>query len=1119
MKKLLFISAILLSVFFLAISASAATNYTVPYATDAPTLDGMIDDVYKKCDPVDVSALSKDATAEGHSTGTAYFAYDEKFIYVIIDVIDDTPCPPAGSNGDKMSAYDGILFAYNFSGKYTKIDSNTGTKAGYIQINLASSSATRNAINIKTDDAGNQTGYTIEFSFSWPNDYPIYVAKTGMVSFAIWLYDYEYNATTGEVKNYGFVMTHPGQEDAYAVAVAYDAGGNGLWDGLDMEVVDYAAMDPNNLTATFSYNGTPATVMCPVVKNSKITAPEYPKCDGIPLGWVTADKQFYAAGSKITVTEASKDFELLTVDLKALDGVSVSTSENNKWGLRFAATVSKADYDKLTEYVSTVKTGALILPLNAAEGAEITHQKLRGVHARFCDIINSGWNKEVGDGTVYGWYAAVKNIDPSLIATDFVFVPYISFHDKYGSIQYVYADNQIVGNIYKTAFLAFEDRDVSYKNQTDEGVNSKYTKDELSVLSEYIGRVISLSPQLDGTLIGKAPDSIGTPKYIKFNYYAVYTDGVLTLASYDGSSADFDKADFVILGDRILELDSNGLSQVSFNIGNGFDAIRLNQVGYRPNAVKRVIVTEGGNIFWVVDAATGQIVYADTVEAGRYEPNADEVVNYCDFTEFTTPGMYYIVVDLNYQNISYPFTISEDVYDEAHELLLKAYYYNRCGCTVNDTEYNVYHSPCHTGNAMVLEFTGEYSKNSNGENAYEVRETGEVVSGSKLLGGWHDAGDYGRYTLWEANSVGLMMLSYFINPDAYGDDTGIPESGNGIPDVLDEARYTLEWLTNMQRADGAFYHKLTSMGHAGMSDLPTQDRKQFYLWPVSLEGTSTAAGALAIASYAFADIDPEFATKCLNVAISAYNWSTSNLNIGQYPAEFSGTGNPRSGNYNYELAYAASALYSATGDESYHNAFASYSTHSINQATNNAIKCAALNYILNPTNQPQNDDILERYANIYAEYAETQREKFSSTAYEFCYYVNLYANQGLASVSAALVIDELYNGRDNSVLIGENVNYILGKNGVGYSGILGIGYQQIQHPHIRIWTPGWLTGGAFEYDLLKGRFAEQLKTETRISPNDPPLKCYVDEFTYFQVNEPTISTNSNALIVFAYVTK
>ena len=116
---------VLLSVIFLAISA-AATNYTVPYAAEAPAIDGVIDKVYMKCSPIDISTPAPGSVAEGHSTGTAYFAYDVNYLYLIVDVIDDTPCPPKGSNGDKMSSYDGILFAYNYTGETVEIGSSEG---------------------------------------------------------------------------------------------------------------------------------------------------------------------------------------------------------------------------------------------------------------------------------------------------------------------------------------------------------------------------------------------------------------------------------------------------------------------------------------------------------------------------------------------------------------------------------------------------------------------------------------------------------------------------------------------------------------------------------------------------------------------------------------------------------------------------------------------------------------------------------------------------------------------------------------------------------------------------------------------------------------------------------
>ena len=72
-----------------------------------------------------------------------------------------------------------------------------------------------------------------------------------------------------------------------------------------------------------------------------------------------------------------------------------------------------------------------------------------------------------------------------------------------------------------------------------------------------------------------------------------------------------------------------------------------------------------------------------------------------------------------------------------------------------------------------------------------------------LRGGWFDAGDYNKYTSWTARNVIVLLRAYSENPDAFGDDSGIAELGNGVPDMLDEVRWALDWLARMQNADGS----------------------------------------------------------------------------------------------------------------------------------------------------------------------------------------------------------------------------------------------------------------------------------------------------------------------------
>ncbi len=119
-------------------------------------------------------------------------------------------------------------------------------------------------------------------------------------------------------------------------------------------------------------------------------------------------------------------------------------------------------------------------------------------------------------------------------------------------------------------------------------------------------------------------------------------------------------------------------------------------------------------------------------------------------------------------------------------------YLQRCGEVITDSDFG--HSACHTGMASV----------------YGTNEKIDVS------GGWHDAGDYGRYIVPAAKTIGDLLYAYEANPKLYSDNIGIPQSGNGIPDILDEARYELEWMMKMQRADGGVYHKVTCEKFPGL---------------------------------------------------------------------------------------------------------------------------------------------------------------------------------------------------------------------------------------------------------------------------------------------------------------
>ena len=135
------------------------------------------------------------------------------------------------------------------------------------------------------------------------------------------------------------------------------------------------------------------------------------------------------------------------------------------------------------------------------------------------------------------------------------------------------------------------------------------------------------------------------------------------------------------------------------------------------------------------------------------------------------------------------FSVSERPWRDVTNALIKGLYYQRCGCSLDAAHAGPYRHPaCHTALAADWLDRG--------------------VS-RRVAGGWHDAGDYGKYVGPGAVAAAHLIYAWKLFPDGCSDDLNIPETGSGMPDILSEARWEILWLLQMQRADGAFHHKLT----------------------------------------------------------------------------------------------------------------------------------------------------------------------------------------------------------------------------------------------------------------------------------------------------------------------
>lgn len=287
---------------------------------------------------------------------------------------------------------------------------------------------------------------------------------------------------------------------------------------------------------------------------------------------------------------------------------------------------------------------------------------------------------------------------------------------------------------------------------------------------------------------------------------------------------------------------------LSYEIPVSTPGILVNRLGYMPESTK-VAVFKGEelpDVFYVIDAESSDIVYTGSLEEQGYNEELEEYNSYGDFSELQTPGNYYIEAPI--LGMSYSFSIGEEIYKETFIEACRQYYYNRCGITLT-TEYagENAHNACHTGKAMLKEDTS--------------------IS-LDVSGGWHQDEKGQKDVVTAAQTMSVMLLAYELFEKAFTDDYGIPESGNGIPDILDEVKYEVEWMLKMQdKQTGEVYAGVSVYGSNNDASGKSAD---IYLEPSSPEAERAFAMVLSKFSYLYQNFDTEYATYCLQAADRAW---------------------------------------------------------------------------------------------------------------------------------------------------------------------------------------------------------------------------------------------------------
>jgi endoglucanase len=537
-------------------------------------------------------------------------------------------------------------------------------------------------------------------------------------------------------------------------------------------------------------------------------------------------------------------------------------------------------------------------------------------------------------------------------------------------------------------------------------------------------------------------------------------------------------------------------------------AIKVDQVGYLIAGPKIALVSTAAKTFEIRRSSDGKVVFRGKLGPAATDSLTGDTVQAADFSALRQAGTYY--VEVPGVGRSWTFAVGRDVYERAYSLAMRGFYGQRCGTAVDlGPEFPGYaHAACH--------LHGEFHPSSG-------------ASGPRdNIGGWHDAGDYGRYMVNSGITTGTLLWAWEI----YGPKLGpiplrIPESGNGTPDILNEARWNLEWMLKMQDSDGGAWHKQTSVHFSGFI-APEDDTL-----PSEVIGTGSApykstcatgdlAAVAAIAARLYKPFDAEFAARALDAARRAWKWTEQYPNVTFRNPPGVTTGAYGDASCKDERLWAAAELWRTTGEAAYHRFFLSnYAEYlpSLDSPPaenwNTMAPMALRSYALSRRKDADakaraaiRDRMLDA-ARAVAKRTSANPYHMSMKAEDF-----VWGSNGVAAQYGMdlLIANAIAPNPDFANAARDNLHYLLGRNAFSLSWVTQLGEHSVEHPHHRpsgsgkqpgAW-PGLLAGGP--------NAARQDAVLAALPKNLPPAKDYADETASYASNE--IAINWQATLVF-----
>ena len=563
--------------------------------------------------------------------------------------------------------------------------------------------------------------------------------------------------------------------------------------------------------------------------------------------------------------------------------------------------------------------------------------------------------------------------------------------------------------------------------------------------------------------------------------------------------------------------------------------VRVNQLGYLPMGPKHAtLMTEAKEpLPWTLRNSSGAAVATGTTEPRGEDYSAGSAVQVIDFGGVTATGTGYTIEADG--ETSYPFAIDDDIYSTLRYDALDYFHLVRSGIAIATPGYE---RPA--GHLDVAPNTGDTSVGCAVPVAYMQGWTCDYRL--DVRGGWYDAGDHGKYVVNGGIAVYQLLSTYERTLTATTATAGalddgsldVPEAGNGVPDVLDEARWELEFMLRMQVPDseplaGMVHHKVQDDDWTGLPLLPSDDPELRELHRPSTAATLNLAAVAAKGSRLFEKFDPDFAATLLAASRRAWAAAEANPELYAPPAD----GNDGGGAYDDkdvsdEFYWAASELYLTTGEQQFEDALneSPWSDKDLflvgGFSWGSTAALGRLDLATVPSKLKDAGSVRASIVDLADEYLEVQGGQNFGQPYA--------PNSGYVWGSNSAVLNnavvlatafDLTGTEKYSAAVVESMDYLLGRNAMNNSYVTGYGTVFSHNQHSRWFAHelnpalpsppnGTLAGGP------NSTFADPLAQQT-FNEGCADQQCYLDDIQSFSTNEMAVNWNSALAWVASFV--